>query len=359
MRTSRLIAVLAAVATLSAAAPAGADDASKEPSRERLAAARSALEGHAAEGAADDGFEATATGTFADRTGDVVNLEGQRLDHARADVTSVALRNEATIELHLTTRTAGSLTSLNWTEGITGIVWSLDVNGDARPEFDVYLAHDGRRIAVDVERLDGTVACAGTASQRGATYVASFPSSCIGSPANLWFQAFFAYDTDPRCTSTPCDGTEIAVDAAPDDLDRFFGPVARGAQVPQPRGIGYWFVARDGGVFTYNARFHGSAVGRTTSATVGMASHPSASGYWVVEATGRVHAFGAARHHGDMAGRRLNAPIVDVEATPTGNGYYLLGADGGIFTFGDAPFHGSTGNIRLNQPVVGLATTRS
>ena len=80
-------------------------------------------------------------------------------------------------------------------------------------------------------------------------------------------------------------------------------------------------------------------------------------GYWVVTRTGGVTAIGAAPWLGDMSGRGLNAPMVDIAATPTGNGYYLLGGDGGIFTYGDAVFRGSTGGKHLNAPVVAMAVT--
>jgi hypothetical protein len=368
--TIRLLAAIATLALVLSVAPADADT-TKAASPEQIDAARAYLpeQRDTAPATGDGDHQAAATGTFGDPSNDVVNVHGQRMADGRGDITSIALSNEATIELRLTTRTAGSLSSANWTEGVTGIIWSLDVNGNQRTDFDVYLLATGGPVRVDVDRADGTTVCSGTGSQSGATYIVRFAATCIGSPGNAGVNGFFVFDTDPRCTSTPCDGSEIALDAAPDDLNRFFGPVARGSAAPAPApapapspfpaGTGYWFIAADGGVFSYNATFHGSAVGRTTTAVVGLAGHPTSSGYWVVEANGRVHAFGAARHHGDVSTVRLNQPIVDIEATPSGNGYYLLARDGGIFTFGDAPFHGSTGNIRLNQPVVGLGTTRA
>src|SRR5438105_3659702 len=92
-------------------------------------------------------------------------------------------------------------------------------------------------------------------------------------------------------------------------------PVAA-ASAP-PRGAGYWFVAADGGIFSYgDARFFGS--------------------------TGSLH---------------LNQPIVGMAPTPSGAGYWFVAADGGIFSYGDAGFFGSTGSLHLNQPIVGMAPT--
>jgi len=73
---------------------------------------------------------------------------------------------------------------------------------------------------------------------------------------------------------------------------------------------GYWLVAADGGVFSYDAPFFGS--------------------------TGGTH---------------LNRPVVGIMPTSDGSGYRLVAADGGVFSFG-APFLGSAGSLRLNQPVV-------
>jgi lysophospholipase L1-like esterase len=79
--------------------------------------------------------------------------------------------------------------------------------------------------------------------------------------------------------------------------------------------VGYWLVAADGGVFSYNAPFFGS-----------------------------------------QGGKPLNKPIVGMAATADGAGYWFVAADGGIFTYGDAHFYGSTGGKPLNSPIVGMAS---
>jgi hypothetical protein len=122
-----------------------------------------------------------------------------------------------------------------------------------------------------------------------------------------------------------------------------------------PSGAGYWVVEAQGRVSAFGDAFHfgnvdagGLAAGETVTSLSGL---PSADGYRIFTSRGRVLAFGAAHHLGDMAGVRLNAPVLDSVTTPTGAGYYMVAADGGIFTFGDAAFRGSTSDIRLNAPV--------
>ncbi|MHB8288931.1 MAG: hypothetical protein ACYDEY_06790, partial [Acidimicrobiales bacterium] len=43
---------------------------------------------------------------------------------------------------------------------------------------------------------------------------------------------------------------------------------------------------------------------------VGMASTPDGGGYWFVAADGGIFSFGNAKFYGSMGGRHLNAPIV-------------------------------------------------
>ena len=121
-------------------------------------------------------------------------------------------------------------------------------------------------------------------------------------------------------------------------------------------GSGYWLVASDGGVFSFNAPFYGGLNGwPLAQPVVGMTATPSGFGYWIVTADGAVFPFGDAHLFGSMASVRLNSPIKSLIPGPGGLGYWLYASDGGVFSFGSARFHGSTGSIRLNAPVVGMA----
>ena len=114
----------------------------------------------------------------------------------------------------------------------------------------------------------------------------------------------------------------------------------------------------DGGVFAYGpgGAFYGSMGGHPLNQpVVGIAVDPATGGYWLVARDGGVFSFNAP-FFGSMGGTPLNKSIVGIAAAPGGNGYYLVAADGGVFAFGPgATFQGSTGSLRLVQPVVGMS----
>ncbi len=117
---------------------------------------------------------------------------------------------------------------------------------------------------------------------------------------------------------------------------------------------GYWLVASDGGVFSFNAPFLGSTGNiRLNKPIVGMAPAPNGNGYWMVASDGGVFAFGAP-FFGSTGNLTLNKPIVGMGLDRATGGYWLVASDGGVFSF-NAPFHGSTGNISLNKPIVSMA----
>jgi Tol biopolymer transport system component/ribosomal protein L24E len=134
-----------------------------------------------------------------------------------------------------------------------------------------------------------------------------------------------------------------------------------GANAAGPATRGYWFVAADGGIFSFDdAAFYGSTGDlRLNKPIVGMAPTPTGAGYWFVASDGGIFAFGDAAFRGSTGSLRLNKPIVGMAPTPSGKGYWFVASDGGIFSFGDAGFYGSMGASRLNKPIVGMAATPS
>ena len=120
---------------------------------------------------------------------------------------------------------------------------------------------------------------------------------------------------------------------------------------------GYYFVAGDGGIFTYgDAVFYGSTGNiKLNQPVVGMALTRTGNGYYLVAADGGIFAFGDAVFHGSTGDIKLNKPVIGMAVTPSGAGYWLFASDGGVFAFGDAPFLGSTGAQKLASPVVGMA----
>ena len=136
-------------------------------------------------------------------------------------------------------------------------------------------------------------------------------------------------------------------------------PGGIGAQAAGAPTKGYWFVAADGGIFSFgDSGFLGSTGNlKLNQPIVGMAATPTGRGYWFVAADGGIFSFGDAFFYGSTGKMKLNRPIVGMAPTPSGRGYWFVASDGGIFSFGDAAFYGSTGAIRLAKPIVGMAAT--
>jgi uncharacterized protein YkwD len=74
---------------------------------------------------------------------------------------------------------------------------------------------------------------------------------------------------------------------------------------------------------------------------VGMAARPDGHGYWLVAGDGGIFSFNAP-FYGSTGGIHLNQPIVGMASAPNGGGYTMVAADGGLFRFGiNSPFYGS------------------
>ena len=111
-------------------------------------------------------------------------------------------------------------------------------------------------------------------------------------------------------------------------------------------GNGYWFVAADGGVFSFgDAVFHGSTGAiRLNSPVTSIASATDGRGYWLVASDGGIFAFNVP-FEGSLPSIRISggsfAPTVRMRAIASNTGYYLLGVDGSVAAFGTARFFGS------------------
>jgi hypothetical protein len=78
------------------------------------------------------------------------------------------------------------------------------------------------------------------------------------------------------------------------------------------------------------------------------------TGYWLIASDGGVFAFDAP-FHGSMGGRRLNEPVVGMARY--GDGYLMVASDGGLFDFSSLMFFGSLGGAPGAHPIVGVAAT--
>jgi hypothetical protein len=91
---------------------------------------------------------------------------------------------------------------------------------------------------------------------------------------------------------------------------------------------------------------------------VGITGDKATGGYWEVARDGGLFAFDAP-FFGSPGGIRLNQPVVGMASTPDGQGYWEAASDGGIFNYGNGLFWGSLGSTALNKPVVGMAGPNS
>ncbi len=114
------------------------------------------------------------------------------------------------------------------------------------------------------------------------------------------------------------------------------------AKVSTPRGgnegRGYLVVSSDGRVTAYGAMRHRGDLGGfpVGSPVAAAALKPSGDGYWLVTKSGLVFAFGTARNHGHAKGKIGNDRIVAIESSFSGHGYVMVTDRGKVLAFGDA-----------------------
>ncbi len=99
-------------------------------------------------------------------------------------------------------------------------------------------------------------------------------------------------------------------------------------------GSGYYEVDGAGDVAAFGAaKCYGAMTGTTLSKpVVGMAVDPVTGGYWLVATDGGIFSFNAP-FEGSTGAMHLNRPVVGMTASPDGQGYWFVASDGGIFSF--------------------------
>lgn len=212
MHLLRITAGLAVTALASAALITSAS-AQTDDIKSRLSDAKDridfAADGRAGTGALRVTGNATTPACFTDPAGDSEDLAtGTVVAYPRTDITRFCGSNDAT-SVSLSVQVASPsdpATASGWDS--MGAFWTLEVNGDDQPDFDVYYLKEG----VVVENAAGDLACEGTRRYDGTTYTASLPSSCLGNAASYRFVAGVIHDTDPMDPNAPVYGdfTDIA-----------------------------------------------------------------------------------------------------------------------------------------------------
>jgi hypothetical protein len=87
---------------------------------------------------------------------------------------------------------------------------------------------------------------------------------------------------------------------------------------------------------------------------VGMTPTPDGRGYWFTAKDGGVFAYGDAGFYGSLGSVPQARPIVAITSTSDGQGYWFTNNNGAVSAYGDAPYWGSAPQV-INKPIVGLA----
>ncbi len=156
-----------------------------------------------------------------------------------------------------------------------------------------------------------------------------------------------------------CLFAEVSGQTSPSLLQLLGTPIAVSVLPSPSASQGYWLVARDGGIFSYNRPFFGSTGSiKLNQPIVGMATTNDENGYWMVGSDGGIFAFGDAPYVGSLPARHINVSnVVTIVSDPSTDGYYVIGSDGSVWNFntpqlGDLPFFG----FHVNN-IVGAALT--
>jgi hypothetical protein len=161
------------------------------------------------------------TKVFGDPAGDAID--------ARGDIVNFGgVYSPDLLTLAATVRSpTNPATDPSWADGVTGVLWDVDVNGDGARDYKVYLVAPNNDPAVEVKTVGDAHACYGDWGYSGGSWFAHLPPGCVGSPPSVRVSAFVAYDTDPYDSAAP-----VSRDSAPDA--GLSAPIASGSSGGTP-----------------------------------------------------------------------------------------------------------------------------
>jgi len=119
-------------------------------------------------------------------------------------------------------------------------------------------------------------------------------------------------------------------------------------------GLGYRLAAANGAVYDFgpSAQYFGAMNGHVLNKPiVAIADDSATGGYWLIASDGGVFSFNAP-FYGSTGGITLSQPITFALATVNGYGYRFFAKDGGVFCFGLGAYKGSLPGIRVSATAV-------
>lgn len=254
-----LIRVLAVAVVLifgaTAAAPSDAEqnrDVHKELQTQKADAERP--EGFRTQSSTGYTAQATSASCWTDPSSDTMNMDtGQIEAYPKADLVQWcgAFEGDKIVLEHRNATATSPTSDPNWVNGLTGLLWDVDVNGDHIGEYGVYYLNSGSGLVVEVENYNtGAIVCSGEAIFTDPFYTARFAPSCVGNPTQFWADAYVQYDSQwddpyapvyadisdtfggPISQEAPASGDEPAPAPAPDGGEsKYFADVTGGPHV--------------------------------------------------------------------------------------------------------------------------------
>jgi hypothetical protein len=123
--------------------------------------------------------------------------------------------------------------------------------------------------------------------------------------------------------------------------------------MPDASGNGYWLVTQTGHVYTFGDAHYFGAPGPQSVPVTSAVRTPDGRGYWILFANGAVAPFGDAGNFGSPVGQMggLNTASA-IFTTSDGGGYWVASANGTVDNYGDAPNDGDLAGTKINAPII-------
>ena len=125
------------------------------------------------------------------------------------------------------------------------------------------------------------------------------------------------------------------------------------AVMPDASGNGYWLVTQTGHVYTFGDAHYFGAPGPQSVPVTSAVRTPDGNGYWILFANGAVAPFGDAGSFGSPVGQMGGSdPATAIFTTSDGGGYWVASGNGTVDNYGDAPNDGDIAGTKLNAPII-------